>query len=613
MRRLRLEPETQFLILAAAVGAAGALLDAALRALISLSHRVFVSGTSELFTPLGLGWKPLLFVLAPALGGLAVGILGKLLRSDVGGYALPSFLEKVNLKIDDLKPRMILFRSVAAAITIGSGGSAGVEGPIASLGGGIAAWIGQARRLVGERLRVMVACGASAAVAAAYGAPIAGVFFTQEIVLAGNYDLQNFVRVVVAAGSATVVARAIRGDAPMFDVEPFRLVSAGELGFYLALGLACGLVGAWFARSFFSAKRRFTNSRIPPLWRPALGGLLVGLLALGAPGVLGNGHEVIEGLLAMDRITTTSLLASLALLVLAKTLATSLTIGSGGAGGVFGPSLCLGAVLGGLVGGVADMLWHESTSIPGHYAMVGMGALLAATVRAPLTSIFLVFELTGSSSTAVLPTIVAVAAALTVARKLERHSIDDTELAERGIHLRQGRDKGALEGIPARDAMRPGFEGVPLGATAPQLQALVSQSRSNSFVVVDSDDRMVGLISLQDLRMLDSGTAAQLGQLTIASDLCERNVVTIFEDEPLSEALTRLDRFGYRQLPVVSRADPRRVLGILERQHILTAYRRHLLAATGEDPARRTDASGPPHGSAGAASPPGAEAPEAGD
>lgn len=581
LKKLRLEPETQFLILAAAVGAAGALLDSALRALISLSQQVFVSGTEGLFTPLGLGWKPLLFVLAPALGGLAVGLLGHFSRSDVGGYSLPSFLEKVNLRVGELQPKLIVLRAVAAAITLGSGGSAGVEGPIASLGGGIAAWFGRVRQLAGERLRVMVACGASAAVAAAYGAPIAAVFFTQEIVLAGNYDLQNFVRVVVAAGSATVVARAIRGDAPLFDVQPFELIGPGELAVYLALGLACGLIGALFSRLFFATRRGFAKSSIPALARPALGGALVGTLALFSPGVLGTGHEVIEVLLGLEKSASGMLLAALGALVLAKALATSLTIGSGGAGGIFGPSLVLGAALGALVGGTADRLWPESISISGHYAMIGMGALLAATVRAPLTSIFLVFEMTGSSSTAVLPTILAVAAALYVARKFERHGIDDAELASRGVHLREGRDVTALGGVTAQAAMHPGFEGVPASATAPQLQALVSHSRGNAFVVVDERDLMIGILSLQDLRQIDESTAAQLGALTIASDLCERKVVSIFEDEPLSLALARLDQHGFRQLPVVSRAEPRRVVGMLERQHILAAYRR-TLAQRGE-------------------------------
>ncbi|MCC7014634.1 MAG: chloride channel protein [Planctomycetes bacterium] len=577
MRLPRIEPETKFLLLAAAVGAAGALLDAGLRALIELTHGLFARGTGTLVAPLELDARRLLLILPPMLGGLCVGLLGKFSRTDVGGYALPTFLEKVNLERGELQLRGTLLRALAAALTLGSGGSAGVEGPIATLGGGIAGWMGKVQRLAGERLRVMIACGSSAAVAAAYGAPIAGVFFTQEIVLAGNYDLQNFVRVVVASGSATVVARAIRGDAPMYAVEPFRLVSATELVFYLALGLACGLVGALFSRAFFWSKRRFARSSVPALWRPALGGALVGLLAIALPDVLGTGHTLIGGLLARQAIAFDWVLASLGALVVAKLVATSITIGSGGAGGIFGPSLCLGALLGALVGGLADHWWHASTSVPGHYAMVGMGALLAATVRAPLTSVFLVFEMTGSSSTAVLPTIVAVAASLAVARKLERHSIDETELARRGVRLKDGRELAALRGVTAAEAMNPGFEAVPASASAPQLQALVSSSRSHAFVVVDESERMLGLISLQDLRILDSNTAASLGSLTIASDLCERQVVTIFEDEPLSKALTLLDRHGFRQLPVVERADPRRVKGMLERHHILTAYRRQLL------------------------------------
>ncbi|MBI5433494.1 MAG: chloride channel protein [Planctomycetes bacterium] len=590
MRLPKLEPETKFLILAAAIGAAGALVDAGFRALIALSHRVFVSGTAELFTPMGLGWKPLLVLLAPALGGLAVGALGRFSHTEVGGYALPAFLEKVNLNAAGLTLKSTVLRGLAAALTLGSGGSAGVEGPIASLGGGIAAWIARARQLVGERLRVLIACGSSAAVAAAYGAPIAGVFFTQEIVLAGNYDLQNFVRVVVASGSATVVARAIRGDAPLFEVAPFQLIGPSELLFYLALGLACGFCGATFSRLFFRTKRLFASSRVPPLWQPALGGALVGAIAIFVPGVLGIGHEVIESVLGADSIALGGLTLALVLLVVGKLIATCITIGSGGAGGIFGPSLCLGAVLGALVGSVADHFWHAQTSIPAHYALVGMGAFLAATVRAPLTSIFLVFEMTGSSSAAVLPTILAVAASLVVARRFERRSIDDTELAGRGVHLHQGREVTVLAGVTCGEAMDREFASVPATASAPELQALLAHSKANAYVVLDFEDRLVGILSVQDLRVLDPATAEQLGSLAIASELCERNVITVFEDEPLTAALSKIDQHGFRQLPVVDRADPRRVVGLLERRHVLAAYRRHL-ALRDSDSAANRDAS----------------------
>jgi CIC family chloride channel protein len=283
-------------------------------------------------------------------------------------------------------------------------------------------------------------------------------------------------------------------------------------------------------------------------------------------------------------------------------IATSVTIGSGGTGGVFGPSLCMGAVLGALVGGLAQRWLDTSVGLPAHYAMIGMGALLAATVRAPLTSIFLVFEMTGSSSTAVLPTLIAVAASLYVARKIESASIEETELARRGIHLKEGRELAVLDSVTAGQAMRPGFEGIPASATAPQLHALVSTSRSTAFIVVDDHERMVGILSLQDLRILDQRTAKELGALTIASDLCERNVISAFIDEPLSKALARMDHHGFRQLPVVDRDDPRKVIGMLERRHVLTAYRRHLLeqtqqhmaAARGDEPVKPRDAADVP-------------------
>jgi chloride channel protein, CIC family len=576
----RVEPETQFLVLAAAVGAMGALGNEAFRRSIHFAHRVFSGRTEDLLRPIGgPGIEPLLIVLIPILGGLAVGLLQRLTGRRVGGYGMPSFLEAVNLKAAQLSFGRTALRTLASVITLGSGGSAGVEGPMAALGGSLGALVGRARSIVGEKLRVLIACGSSAAIAAAYGAPIAGVFFTQEIVLAGNYDLQNFVRVVVASGTATVVSRALRGDSLLFQVQAFRLESPWELGFYLALGLWCGILGAFFARIFYWVQRRFEKLDLPPVFKPATGGAIVGMIALISPGVLGDGAEGMRAMVALDTAPGGQALLLLVVLIVAKVAATAATIGSGGAGGVFGPSLFLGAALGTAIGSIAMALAPDLTGIPGHYAMVGMGALLAATARAPLTSIFLVFEMTGSSSTAVLPTLIAVAAALYTARRIEPFSIDEMGLARRGIVLKEGREASTLGAITAGQAMRPGYERIPADMPAPQMVALISQSRSNAFVVVDAEERMVGLMSIQDLRVLDQRTADDLGLLTIASDLCERDVVTVHPDESLADCLARMDHHGFRQLPVVGRDDPKRVLGMLERRHIIAAYQRALTSS----------------------------------
>lgn len=588
LRLPRLEPETQFLLLAAAVGAAGALGNEAFRRAIHFSQHLFHGETPDLLAPIAEISALLLVVLIPALGGLAVGLLRRFSGERVGGYGMPGFLEAVNLKAARLSFRNTLLRTLAAVITLGSGGSAGVEGPMAALGGSLGALVARARRIVGEKLRVLVACGSSAAIAAAYGAPIAGVFFTQEIVLAGNYDLANFVRVVVASGTATVISRALRGDAATFVVEPFELVSPAEVGFYLALGLWCGILGAFFSRIFYWVQGRFDRLRVSNVFKPAIGGALVGAIAIASPGVLGAGDEVISELVRTPGDAGNAALLVLALLVVAKIFATAITIGSGGSGGVFGPSLLLGAALGAAIGLLAHELAPGMAGLPGHYAMVGMGALLAATARAPLTSIFLVFELTGSSSTAVLPTLMAVAASIYTARRMEPYSIDEMGLARRGIVLKEGREASLLSGITVAQAMRPGFERLPFDLPAPRLVALVSQSRANAFVVVDQDERMLGILSIQDLRVLDQRSADELGLLTIAADLCEREVVTVFPEDSLAEALARLDLHGFRQLPVVSREDPRQVLGMLERRHILSAYQRALSGPQESPPAPDT-------------------------
>jgi len=572
MRLFKLEPETQFLLVAAAVGAAGALGNRLFREAIGFMER-----SSALLEPEDGSHRALAVVLLPVLGGLAIGLIGRVVGRDIGGYGMPSFLETVNLKEARLSIRETLLRTLSAVITLGSGGSAGVEGPVASLGGGIGSVIARARRLVAERLQMMVACGASAAIAAAYGAPIAGVFFAQEIVLAGNYDLQNFVRVVVASGTATVVARAMSGDEPLFHVDPFELISGWEIANYLVLGLACGALAAVFSKIFYRAESFFAELSFPKLLKPALGGLVVGLIALAYPGVLGDGaHKMQELLSTVEYESMVGGVLVLFVLLAAKIVATSATLGSGGGGGVFGPALFLGATLGAATGALAQHFLPEATGLPGHYAVVGMGAFLGGATRAPLTAIFLVFEMTGSSSTAVLPTLVAVAAAIYVARRIEPHSIDEIGLVRRGIHLKAGREERTLTSVRVGRAMRRDVERIPSDMPAPRMQALIAGSRSTSFVVVDEGERMVGIVTLQDLRTLDQQTAEELGALAIAADFAEREVVTVFPDETLADALQRMDRRGYRQLPVVTRDDPRRVVGMLERRHVIAAYQRAL-------------------------------------
>ena len=519
--------------------------------------------------------RPVAAVLTPVAGGLLVAGIARLAKRDLGGYGMPAFLEAVNLRGAAISIRTILWRTLAAVVTLGSGGSAGVEGPVAALGGATGAAVARYARGVGERFKLLVACGSSAAIAAAYGAPITGVFFTQEIVLAGNYDLHNFVRVVVASATATVVARALRGDAPTFAVAPFRFRSGLELVLYLALGVACGVLGPLFQRMLYGVRDLFRESRIPAGIRPALGGLVVGLLALAFPGVLGDGSEYMQRLLGTNDYGGMFAVLLLAGMVLAKIVATSVTLGSGGTGGVFGPSLFLGATLGAAIGSVGLRIAPAWVGIPGHYAIVGMGAFLAATTRAPLTAIFLVFEMTGSSSTAVFPTLVAVAASLYVARRLEPHSIDEVDLARRGILLTAGREEVTMTRILVSEAMSRDVSRVGTAATTTDLHKLLLQSKSAAFVV-ENAGAMVGLITLQDLRSLAADLARGEGADRTAGQIATRDTKTIFVDENLSDALAILDRHGFRQLPVVTRADPLRVVGMLERRDVLAAYSRAL-------------------------------------
>ena len=379
------------IILAFLIGILAGCANVVFRSALDFVHRwVFVAGSNFLHIGKG-GFHRILLPLLPIIGALLLIPLTFAFPGEVNGYGFSRFIELVNIRGGVLKVRNIVAKMIAPALTIGSGGSAGVEGPIAVIGGTIGSGIGQLFRASGGQMKLLIAAGAGAGIAATFNAPIAGIMFAIEIVLLGNYELSSFAAIVIASGAATVISRGYYGAHPQFAVPQYNLRSPLEIPFYMLFGLIVGLLAVFYIRIFHRIKDKFNASSINPLMKPVLGALIIGTIGILLPQVMGNGYEFVEHALA-GRI----LFPVIALLVIFKILATSITLGSGGAGGVFAPAIFIGAMIGGSFGNIVHYLFPAYTASPGAYATVGIGAFLAAATHAPLTGIFLIFEMTGN-------------------------------------------------------------------------------------------------------------------------------------------------------------------------------------------------------------------------
>jgi CIC family chloride channel protein len=383
-------------------------------------HADILAGFSSLPVPLR--------VVLPALGGLCAAALGLVAARRPGGHGIAEILESVALGRGQIHLLTVVWKGAASLVALVTGGSIGREGSIIQFGAGAGAMLGRNLGLADRELRLLAAAGTAAGFAAAYNTPIAAILFVVEIVT-GVLGLDVVVPAAIATAVATTLTRLAIGGGPLYGQRAFALVSQEELAAYLAVGVLAGVVGAAFMAGLSLAERflrRFSGGR---LWKGALGGLVVGVLAIRLPQVTGNGYEVIQ--LILDGKVASQLLA---VLLVAKAVATIASVSSGSPGGVFTPSMFLGAALGGLIGSLVPHVTplHASAGVAGGYALVGMSGIIAATTRAPLMAAVLGFELSGDYSV-VVPLIVAASVAALVSRFLRADSVYAEELRRRGI------------------------------------------------------------------------------------------------------------------------------------------------------------------------------------
>lgn len=506
----------------------------------------------------------------PALTALGLWAAWALVRKVPDGQNVADVQLAVAKRGGVLHWRDVLVRTLASAVTLGSGGSAGSEGPTAVLGAGIGSVIGQGLRFQQRRLKILVGCGAGAGIAAAFNAPFAGAFFALEEVL-GSFSIGAFSPVVIACVAGALTVRPFLGSHPAFHIPSYGTIRpAAILLFYPLLGIVCGLWSAFYTRTFFATATAFASARGPRWLRPLLGGLVVGLIVYASGGLLvGNGHLAIPTPI-FGGIAWYFLLG----IALAKSVATAVTLGSGGSGGVFTPTLFIGAALGGAMGRIAHIGFPNFGLHPEAWALVGMAGLVAGANRAPLTAIFIVFEMTNDYQL-VPPLMLVSVVAFAVARKCAPYGLYDGWLERRGEHLAHGADRALMHRIRTAEALETHPVVVRPSDTLADVIAAAGRTRYPTLPVVDVDDILLGVITYDGLRqaMLDRGA---LAGVVLAADLAAPTEIVLPSDS-LADALRKMNARAIDVIPVVmSEAHPR-IVGVLSRADVLGAYERELM------------------------------------
>jgi CIC family chloride channel protein len=524
-----------------------------------------------------LGMSYIVFV--PALGGLIVGLLIYYFAREAKGHGVPEVMEAVALRGGRIRPIVAIIKSLASSISIGSGGSVGREGPIVQIGSALGSTIGQLFHFSDDRIRNLVACGAAGGIAATFNAPIAGVIFALEIIL-GEISVHHLSTVVISAVSASVVGQAVFGDAPAFILPiNYQINSVWEFGLYPILGVLAALIGVLFVRFLYWSEDLFDRWQGVPEWfKPAVGGALLGALALaypsitritweGQPHIFNVGYDVISNALSNQFV----LGAVLGLLVL-KLLATSLTLGSGGSGGIFAPSLFMGAMLGSAFGILVHTLLPEITAQPGAYTLVGMAAVFAAAAHAPITAILILFELTGDYRI-ILPLMLTVVIATILARRLLKgESIYTLKLTRRGVRLQRGQDIDVMESILVQEVMTRQMDSVTKEMTLQELAEAANRTRHHGFPVLDEGGNLWGIVTVTDL---ESALSHNMSRKTTVAEIGtpRDQLLVCYLNETLGTVLSRMGTRGLGRIPVVDCDDPRKLLGLIRREDIIRAYR----------------------------------------
>lgn len=573
--RIQPTPETVVLLLAVLIGTGAGAGVVIFRFLIQVIHQFMLGEVSGIFSV----WGHWTLALIPLLGGLMVGLMRWRLQDF--GPGLTALMEMVQggRELLPLKP---ISKMLAAAISLGSGASLGPEGPSVEIGANFSLLLGQVLKVSNERQQLLLGAGAAAGLAAGFNAPIAGVFFALEVVLGTTFATSAVSVLLLAAVVSAWIAQIGLGFKPAFALLDYDVRSLLELPLYIGLGLSASLVSVLYKRSMAFAQQSFQGhilglqwlAKIPQPLHPVLGGAIIGLVALQLPQILGVGYETVEAMLQDVQFSLTLVLA----LLVAKLIMTALSFGSGFVGGVFAPALFLGASLGSAyakVLAIAFPMLHPYMASPPAYAMVGMAAVLAGSVRAPLTAILLLFELT-QDYRIVLPLMAAVGISIWLVEVLQPTVVLDSDGEQQepksDLHL----SADGLASLKVAEVMQPSPLQLPGTMELAEVGRSLIDHRSHCALILGDDEKLLGIMTLHDVNRLIAKTKLDADFNILmhqpVSQLCTTEMLYIYSDEVLQEAIARMATRGLHQLPVVERETPHRVIGLLTQENITLAY-----------------------------------------
>ncbi|MFQ5997959.1 MAG: chloride channel protein [Candidatus Bathyarchaeia archaeon] len=510
-----------------------------------------------------LGFGVIGVVLLPAMGGLIVGIIVLAFAQETKGHGVPEVIESVNLKGGHIRPRVALVKIIVSSITISSGGSAGREGPIAQIGATIGSTIGKIARIGREGTKLIVMSGLAAGIGGTFNAPLGGAIFAIEVINP-TIDPRRIIPVFLASVVGTSVAEIFLGTRPAFSAPSFTIPNPVELALFIPLGIAFGLVSVAWVWAFYKVEDLFDKLKLSRRLKPALGGFVtgtIGVFAIGY-GIMGVGYEGIE-LAAYGQITILLLLS----LGIAKIVTTSFTIGSGGSGGIFAPSLFIGMMFGSVFGNIYNQFIPTLAEQPFVYGIAGMGALFAGVAKAPITSIVIVAEMFDNSHL-LPPLMISASISYFVSSLLMKDSIYSRKLERRGVHIQYPRAQ--MQAVSVSEVMTPVEKVVKADEHVPV--AIISEyfwKYGHNGYPVMTEGTLLGIITLSDVKQVAPGRRNE----TKIGEIATRKLIIAYPEDTVLDALEKMTHNDVGRLPVVQRSDQTKLVGIITRKDVIRAQR----------------------------------------
>jgi len=559
-------------VLAALVGALAGIIAWVLYNLIGLfTNLAFYHRVSFLFHSPRENHLGLLVIVIPVVGGIIVGIMARYGSDKIRGHGIPEAMEAVLINRSRIEPKVAILKPLSAAIAIGTGGPFGAEGPIIQTGGAVGSLIGQMLHMTAAERKVLLACGAAAGMAATFSTPIAGVILAIELLLF-EFKSRSFIPLVIASTIATSVHFQLMGPGPMFRVGALDYGLPHALPAYLVLGVLCGVAAIGFSKALYWTEDQFEKLPIHDMWWPAIGALGLGIIGYFVPRVLGVGYDTIS-----DILNTKMLLGAMLAVMVFKSAALVISLGSGTSGGLLAPMFMASAAMGSAFAMIVDKIWPAANLAPGAFALVAMGAVFGAASRAAFTFIIFAFEITRDYNS-VLPLMLVTVIADAIAVRYAKNSIMTEKLARRGLRIHQDYEPDIFQQVTVGEIMAKEFDVVPVDMPVAELAGRIAKhdpavTHHQGVFLVDGNGRLAGIITRSDImHALEKNPTGTMTVLEAGSP----NPVVTYPNEVLYDAATKMLRSNVGRLPVCSWEEPGRPVGYLGRSQVMAARLRRL-------------------------------------